>query len=180
MRGIASCLAALGALATFSVACQPSAGAVSVSVPTEIHVAKQSRSAPFPEARLKILSPKEGETLISQEVSVTLSLQGFETQGQTKGAAEKGLANSAKGQHVHIIVDNGPYMACYDPTKPFPIGTLEQGTHLIRAFPSRSYHESVKTEGAFATVTFHVVKETTAPIKTTDPLLTYSRPKGEY
>lgn len=145
-----------------------------------IRITKQERSAPFPDARLKIVSPKEGETLSDRNVSVTLDLSGFETGVQTEGAAEKGIASSPKGQHVHIIIDNGPYKACYDATKPFPIGELEPGTHVIRAFPSRSYHESVKTEGAFAMVTFHVEKATTAPIEAGAPLLTYSRPKGEY
>lgn len=146
----------------------------------KIQITRQDRSAPYPDARVTIVSPREGETLTDRNVSVTLDVKGFETGVQTEGAAEKGIANSAKGQHVHIIIDNGPYMACYDVTKPFPIGELDPGTHVIQVFPSRSYHESVKTEGAFAMVTFHVEKATTSPIVPGEPLLTYSRPKGEY
>lgn len=146
----------------------------------EIKIRSQERSSPFPDARLKIVSPKDGETLSDPNVSITLELEGFETQVQTEGADAKGLANSAKGQHVHVIIDNGPYKACYDPSKPFPLGKLGPGTHVVRAFPSRSYHESVKTDGAFAIVTFHVRKAGMPPVKADQPLLTYSRPKGEY
>ncbi|HET6402675.1 MAG TPA: hypothetical protein VFH95_14925, partial [Candidatus Kapabacteria bacterium] len=58
------------------------------------------------------------------------------------------------------------------------------GMHTIRAFPSFSWHESIKSPGAFATRTFYVGQSpkvnTTAENNLNSPLLTYSRPKGTY
>jgi len=97
---------------------------------------------------------------------------------QTADADQKMCANSGKGQHIHLIVDNAPYAAKY--TNEFDY-EIEDGDHYLLAFLSRSYHESIKTEKA------HVAKKVTikdnaiinaAPIEET--MLFYSRPKGTY
>jgi hypothetical protein len=43
------------------------------------------------------------------------------------------------GQHIHIILDNMPYVAHYDATKAWVFKNVPQGTHTIRAFPSRPF-----------------------------------------
>ncbi|MEO6326702.1 MAG: hypothetical protein ABIT01_20435 [Thermoanaerobaculia bacterium] len=85
------------------------------------------------------------------------------------------------GQHVHVILDNQPYFADYDISKPWLFKNVPAGTHTIRAFPSRPWHESIKEPGAFAMVTFHVGEKDgkNTPVAGV-PLLTYSRPKGKY
>ena len=85
------------------------------------------------------------------------------------------------GQHVHVILDNQPYFADYDISKPWLFKNVPAGTHTIRAFPSRPWHESIKEPGAFASVTFHVGQKDgkNTPLPGV-PLLTYSRPKGKY
>lgn len=97
---------------------------------------------------------------------------------QTDDAEAKMCANSGKGQHIHLIVDNAPYAAKY--TNEFDY-EIEDGEHYMLAFLSRSYHESIKTEKA------HVAKKITvkdngiteaAPIM--ESMLFYSRPKGTY
>src|SRR5262249_13528691 len=92
------------------------------------------------------------------------------------------------GNHVHFIVDNEPYIAVRDVSHPVDLAALVHdnlghdlapGTHVLRIFPSRGQHESVKDAHAFASVTF-VYGQPTAGF-TFDahaPLLTYSRPKG--
>ena len=71
-------------------------------------------------------------------------------------------------------------MAKYD-DETFAIGGLAPGAHTLRAFPSRSWHESVKKPGAFVAHTFYVGEKSGEPaLKADQPLLTYSRPKGEY
>ena len=135
----------------------------------------------IPEAKLMIASPQEGEILpADQPVSVVVSTEGFELGAVTEGAAEKGIAHSKMGQHVHIIVDNEVYKALYQAGEKFDLGMLPEGTHTIRAFLSRSWHESLKNDEAFKTVVFHVGRETGAPFVLGQPLLTYSRPKGTY
>jgi hypothetical protein len=63
----------------------------------------------------------------------------------------------------------------------FMVGGLTEGVHTLRAFPSRSWHESIKTPGAFVAETFYYKKKTGDPVlQEGAPFLTYSRPKGEY
>jgi hypothetical protein len=122
--------------------------------------------------QVTILNPKPNEVLQDTEVSVRFQVQDlplFQNE-------ELGLS-----PHLHVVVDNQPYSALYDVSKPFELKDLEPGTHTIRAFASRPWHESFKNDGAYAQTTFHVftkTPETSPDLK--QPLLTYSRPKGSY
>ncbi len=141
----------------------------------------ENAPADYPDLSLRILSPSEGQTLEEGEVSARLEVQGFQLGVPTPGVAERGLAFSEDGQHVHVIVDNRPYQAIYDLSDPVELNDLEPGAHVLRAFPSRSWHESVKLPGAFAATTFFVGDTAgTAPADLDAPLLTYSRPKDSY
>jgi hypothetical protein len=89
--------------------------------------------------------------------------------------------------HVHLILDNRPYKAIYDPKQPIKLSeltggeALAEGQHVLVSFPSRANHESVKTKGALALVPFWVGKKgDTKNDPTKKPMLIYSRPKGEY
>ena len=120
---------------------------------------------------LEIVSPKMGETVAGPDVPVTFIVKNYEVYfDSTRG----------KGQHIHFILDNQPYLPLYS-AKPYTAKGLAPGTHTIRMFPSREWHESIKDEHAFAMVTFNVGKADgqNAPDPKA-PLLTYSRPKGEY
>ena len=94
---------------------------------------------------------------------------------QTLDAETKGLANSPKGQHIHFILDNGPYSAHYEPEFSKEI---QEGHHVLLAFLSRSYHESVKNAFLVKPITVGT-PEGEAP-DLTAPHLFYSRPKGTY
>ncbi|MEL6970098.1 MAG: phosphopeptide-binding protein [Bacteroidota bacterium] len=103
---------------------------------------------------------------------------GYELGGQTPDAEALMCANSAKGQHIHLIVDNEPYAAKYEASFDYEIA---DGEHYILSFISRSYHESIKHEGASRAVVGRVVGNSlqkSAPVTT--PMLFYSRPKGTY
>lgn len=85
------------------------------------------------------------------------------------------------GPHLHLILDNQPYQAIYDVSQPIVLEDLAPGTHTLRVFAARPWHESFKNEGAYAQLTFHIFTRT--PENNPDPsqpILTYSRPKGEY
>jgi hypothetical protein len=89
--------------------------------------------------------------------------------------------------HVHLILDNKPYKAVYDPKQPVKLSELagssplDEGQHVLVAFPSRANHESVKTPGALTITEFWIGKKgATKPVDITKPMLVYSRPKGEY
>ena len=131
-------------------------------------------SPAYPGAQLSLDAPTatdEGSYTFDFEVA------NYELGAQTANAGENGLANSGKGQHIHFIVDNGPYSAHYEPnfTKEF-----EPGRHVVLAFLSRSYHESVKEPGAFWVQEVVVGEAAGESPDFTAPHMFYSRPKGTY
>lgn len=122
-----------------------------------------------PEVAMAITAPKDGEVLESGEsVEVSFDVTNYRTGKEI-------------GQHVHLIVDNNPYIAHYDASTPVVLENLAPGTHTLRAFPARHYHLSLKEGEVFKTLTFHV-KEKSADYSfdRTKPYITYSRPKGSY
>ena len=85
------------------------------------------------------------------------------------------------GPHLHLILDNQPYIAVYDLNQSVVLSDLSPGTHTLRVFASRPWHESFKNEGAYAQTTFHVLTKTEENNPDAKlPLLTYSRPNGGY
>ena len=117
---------------------------------------------------LKIILPRENDVVSTTDVPVTFELTNYEIQPD--------------GQHIHVIVDNEPYQPCYSLKEPFILKGLKPGVHTIRAFPARAWHESIKDQNAFASVTFYVQKKKgKAPVNfEKDMILSYSRPKGKY
>jgi len=123
---------------------------------------------------LRVAAPRAGQTIRSGPVNVRFTLQHWELASPT-------------GPHVHVIVDNEPYIAVRS-TDAFDLAALVQqnlghalaeGTHVLRMFPSRGQHESVKSAGAFAVVVFHYGHATEGfSFDPSAPLLTFSRPKG--
>jgi len=92
------------------------------------------------------------------------------------------------GQHLHLILDNGPYKKITDAKAPVKLGELvgegkdiAEGQHFLILFPSRGTHETVKGKGAASFVTFWVGKKdkTKMVYDGKKPLLIYSRPKGD-
>lgn len=134
-------------------------------------------SPTFADASLVTLSPIEGAEVEAGEVQFRYEVKNYELGAQTEGAGENGLANSGKGQHIHAILNNQPYMAHYDPgfNK-----ELEPGRYILLSFLSRSYHESVKSESAYDLLQFTVGETDQPEADLTAPHLFYSRPKGTY
>ncbi|MCB0834885.1 MAG: hypothetical protein KDC45_15555 [Bacteroidetes bacterium] len=147
---------------------------------TAIKITPVERTEEMEKPQIKIVSPKADEVLKTSKLAVQLTVEGYDLGKVTDNPRAKEIANSGKGQHVHVIVDNKPYEACYEVGKPFELpGELEPGAHTLRVFPSRSYHESLKG-GGWDAVNFYVEKKEGTPADLTQPTLTYSRPKGTY
>jgi len=103
---------------------------------------------------------------------------GYKLGAQTSDAAQKNCANSGKGQHIHLLVNDMPYAAKYVSTFDHDV---EDGHHYLLAFLSRSYHESIKSPGAAVVKEVSVINKSIqkeADVK--DPMMFYSRPKGTY
>lgn len=181
---IPAAIAAAALLALTTPACQtgsdePSA-ADTAAAPGAVRIVKGEHGPDLSGAKLAILSPAADEVVMGDSVLVRASLEGMEFASPTAGEQSKGINFSKEGQHVHVIIDNEPYQAMYAADS-FNVGALSEGVHTLRAFPSRSWHESVKAPAAFVAHTFYVKSKTGTPaLDTAAPLLTYSRPKGEY
>lgn len=167
---------------------------------------------------LRVISPANNAVINGSTVHVKLELD-----GDLKGYLPHKDPSTGKGNHIHVILDNQPYEAYYELNQPFEMRNVSEGKHTLRVFPSRPWHESYKSDGAFQVVEFTVKnggasKDASKPVTTNDgqtmssphtqssanasptparevkdfapsiagafdpapPLLTYSRPKGEY
>ncbi len=141
-----------------------------VAPPPVIQQLSQSLEAYQPQ--VTIISPKADEVLQDTKVSVQFQVQDLPIFKDL----DLGL-----GPHLQVILDNQPYRAVYDINQPLVLEDLSPGTHTLRVFASRPWHESFKNEGAYAQTTFHLFTKTSDnnPDPTL-PLLTYSRPTGSY
>ena len=154
---------------------------------------------------LKIAMPAKNATINGSTVEVKLELS-----GDLKGYMPHKDPATGKGNHIHVILDNQPYEAYYEINQPFELRNGTEGKHTLRVFASRPWHETHKNDGNFQMVEFSVKGggDASKPTTTKDgqtmasptparegkdmarssggnvdpakPLLTYSRPKGEY
>ena len=146
-----------------------------------VQIEQGERSPSIDSAAALITAPADSAVLDSPSVDAVVAAENFETGVQTETDRADQIANSGNGQHFHLILDNGPYMANYEAGEPFNIGSLEPGAHTLFAFPSRSYHESVKSDMAYDYINFYVGEESGEfMLNPDDPAIVYSRPKGTY
>ena len=192
-----------GATATTTVAPPPTQTLTLVPRPQKIVDLMNARGEQD-EAKpnVKILAPGKDAVINGSKVEVKLALS-----GELKGYMPHKDPATGKGNHIHVILDNQPYEAYYELGQPFELRNVVAGKHTLRVFPSRPWHESYKDAGAFQMVKFTVKGggdaskptttnsgQTMAPpregkdfpastagdVNPSKPLLTYSRPKGEY
>jgi hypothetical protein len=128
-----------------------------------ITVTEGEDSYPYPKAKLSLNMPSHVDTGMNK---FNFTVTDFNLGAQTPDADAKQCANSAKGQHIHFILDNQPYYASY--------------SHILLAFLSRSYHESIKREDAMVLKSFNTDKSKEQKVDLSKPMLFYSRPKGTY
>lgn len=142
-----------------------------INPPTQFVLTPFAPSQDFSDAKIKSMSYVDGK--------FSFSVGGdYELGQQTPDAAAKMCANSAKGQHIHLIMDTSPYAAKYVPVFDHEIS---DGPHYLLAFLSRSYHESIKTGNAHVALKTVIEKGTIVDSEAiTEPTLFYSRPKGTY
>ena len=108
-----------------------------------------------------------------EKYNFSFDINNYDLGIQTKKEFDYDLANSAKGQHIHFILNNGPYSAQYDQSFDYE---LPDGNNVVLAFLSRSYHESVKNSDAYVLTQIGDSNK----INLESEFLFYSRPKGTY
>ncbi|WP_373542994.1 hypothetical protein [Chamaesiphon sp.] len=177
MTGIVSCDRSVSAPDSL-VATNPNNSALSntdgplseVNIPTSISQLAPSLAKFKPQ--VQILSPKPDEILADDRVTIKLQVRDMPLFKQP----ELGLGN-----HLQVILDKQTYQSVYDLSQPLVFKNLAAGTHTLRVFAARPWHESFKNDGAFDLVTFHILTKTAENNPDPQqPLLTYSRPIGSY
>ena len=108
-----------------------------------------------------------------EKYNFSFDINNYDLGVQTKKEFDYDLANSAKGQHIHFILNNGPYSAHYDQNFDYE---LPDGNNIVLAFLSRSHHESVKNSDAYILTQIGNSNQ----IDLNSEFLFYSRPKGTY
>lgn len=159
-----------------------------------IQVIPVSRTPEPDSGQLFISYPRDGEMIRSNPAWIQVRLQGLALGVDSNFPRAKEVANKKYGQSLHIVVDNEPFFSYsglsidpfdqegdyYDQTYKFKIpDDLEEGEHILRIFPARSFGEGYKRPKYFKDVYFYVGKEKPAySINLNAPYLTYNEPSG--
>ncbi len=131
-------------------------------------------SPAYSDAKLSLTSAKPDD---AGAFTFDFNVADYKLGAQTPSTPANGLANSGKGQHIHFILDNGPYSAHYEPQA---VKELSPGNHVVLAFLSRSYHESVKNANSYVLTQYKVGDEPAEQADLNQAHMFYSRPKGTY
>jgi hypothetical protein len=122
--------------------------------------------------QVTIVAPQADQTLSDTKVSVQLKVRDLPIFKNEQ---------LELGPHLHLFLDNQPYVSIYDLNQPITFDKLSPGTHTLRVFAVNPWEESFKNEGAYAQTSFHIFTKTQENNPdATKPLLTYSQPQGEY
>lgn len=142
-----------------------------------IKISELSGSPEFPDARLTLGEPGDLSNFTPGKHNFVFNVENYELGSMTHAEVADHTANSHQGQHIHWILNNEPYTAHYESTIE---KELQTGKHLLLAFLSRSYHESLKHKEAYILHQVTVGQTDQPDFNMNDPHLFYSRPKGEY
>ena len=149
---------------------------------------------PTPEAdnvTCKIVFPREGQSVYNP-VKLQFQLRGFPVGVGSDFERKKEIFDDPNGQSLLVFVDNYQPIEIYESfldalddsnlyfdltlttTLPF---YLNEGMHVIRAFPDRSYGESLKGKGCFAAGIFYIGgAQNNLNVNLNAPYLTYNEP----
>lgn len=144
---------------------------------TDIQLLKMQHSPLPDQCKLTLTSPRADAQLNPGEINFEYDVKGFDLKAQSELADTIDIVSSDKGQHIHAILNNNPYMAWYEPSFK---KDLEPGHYVLLSFLSRSHHESLKTESASTIMQFTVGETADEAADLNAPHMFYSRPKGEY
>jgi len=136
------------------------------------------QSPTFENAILQMKYPEEYGVMEENNVPFLYNVINFKLGEQTGNANKNGFANSDKGQHINLILNNDSYSTHITPEFE---KTLSDGYYVALSFLSRSYHESVKHPEAYVLRDFSVGDTTgLTSIDLTKPQIFYNRPIGVY
>ena len=163
---------------------------------TGVRVIPMKPSPEADEVEVRFAFPLEGEVKTENPVITQLRIEAFPLGFMTDMPRAREIRDSDEGQCIHIIVDGKHHFdineAIDDISENEEIDfdqiiqakipyKLSDGIHILRAFPVRSYGESLKNSRCFAATYFYFGKGASKPsIDLNKPYLTYNEPEGEF
>lgn len=166
------------------------------SNPHEIRVVPVDPTPEPDEVEVHITFPENNAVKVTSPVRVQLKVEGYPLATDSDFQRKREIFNSSKGQGIRVILDERTYFLetealidadndtenYYDQTITFELpGNLKPGMHILRAFPVRSFNESLKGDGCFdANVFYYQKKKDGTSIDLTAPYLSYNEPQGDY
>jgi len=160
--------------------------------PSEIRIIPV-RPTPEPDNVITTITfPKEGQVVYGTPIELQFQLQGFPVGVNSDFDRAKELFNEQEGQSLRVFIDNYPPLDIYNSftdsldqnnlffnftlNKKIPY-RLDRGMHVIRAFPVRSFGESLKRLGNFADRIFYLgARKNNLKAYLHKPFLTYNEP----
>ncbi len=163
---------------------------------TNIRVIPMKPSPEADEVEVRFAFPLEGEVKTENPVTTQLRIEAFPLGFMTDLPRAREIRDNDEGQSIHIIVDGKPHFAINEAIDDISENEeidfdqiiqakipydLSDGIHVLRAFPVKSFGESLKNPKCFAATYFYFGKGASKPsIDLDKPYLTYNDPEGEY
>lgn len=139
-----------------------------------------------------ITFPKMNQIMYQTPVQLKIGLDGYPIGKISDFDRTQQIYNDPNGQNLRVMIDNYPPIGIYvsfvdalDDNNLFYRVTLDKnipydlnnGMHVIRAFPVRSYGESLKGMGCFASRVFYFgARQENMQFNENGPYLTYNEP----
>ena len=83
------------------------------------------------------------------------------------------------GNSIAVVVDEGPATTWPDATRPYPLGPLDPGAHLVRAFVVAEDGRAYQNPDAFVAIRFHVDRAQLDAFDPKAPMVTVAVPGPE-
>lgn len=158
----------------------------------EVRVLPVARTPESNTTSVTVSVPKNGTVLKGSRVWIQTRVDGFPLGMDSQFDRKTEVVGTKMGQTLHVVIDNDPYFAVnepaldpfneegyyYDTNYKFQVPrSLEDGEHVARVFPARSYGESLKGEQTFSVIVFYVnTKNDKRKYDLSKPYLTYNEP----
>ena len=153
------------------------------------------KRTPESESSMVVISiPKKGAQIKENPVWVQTRVEGYPIGASSQFDRANEVAGSKRGQTIHVIVDDRPYFAVFEPaldpfneegwyyetSYKFELPKLGQGEHIVRILLARSFGECLKGEYAHAATTFSVGKSSDGgAYDLSKPYITYNEPSNQ-
>lgn len=184
-------------LTTFCSVCSAAEYEPRAANPSEVRLVPVQPTPQAENIEVFISFPEDQRIVRKTPIEVQLRLDGYPIGNESDFARKKEIYNDRQGQSVRVFIDDEPYFSIFESfidtlddnniyyeqllTKNIPF-SLKAGTHVIRAFPVRSYGESLKDTGCFKASIFYFQNQNSNvfDVDLNQPFITYNEPQGKY